>query len=105
MRRILINAYTIDYTMIFNYNQGPGGTLWTRVVISSYIYKIDYFMIEAKILKFLIYLDLFIWDINSAKNVWDKKLDSWAKYATETTSFLPFVCFCGQIFPLGLNQT
>ncbi len=24
-RRILINVYTIDYTMIFNYNQGPEG--------------------------------------------------------------------------------
>jgi len=24
-RHILINVYTIVYTMIFNYNQGPGG--------------------------------------------------------------------------------
>jgi hypothetical protein len=34
--------------MIFNYNLGPEGRLWTRVVISSCIYKIDYFTILAE---------------------------------------------------------
>jgi hypothetical protein len=32
-------------TMIFNYNLGPGGRSELEFVISSYIYKIDYFTI------------------------------------------------------------
>ncbi len=35
--------------MIFNYNQGPEGHFLTRVVISSHIYKIDYFTIMVPI--------------------------------------------------------
>ena len=39
MRRILINAYTIDYTMIFNYNQGPRGHFELKLVILIILYN------------------------------------------------------------------
>ncbi len=41
-------------TMIFNYNLGPGGRYELEFVISSCIYKIDYFTIL--LFKFLVFL-------------------------------------------------
>jgi hypothetical protein len=38
-------------TMIFNYNLGPGGRYELEFVISSCIYKIDYFTISLPCLE------------------------------------------------------